>query len=74
MPSKALCPMAGLDRKVPKQPEDYKGHGALKSCIYRSFIYILWCGFSYNKEQGAIVVPCPFYVSMAENLVPMLSV
>ncbi len=30
--------MAGLDRKVPKQPEDYKGHDALKSCIYRSFI------------------------------------
>ena len=30
--------MAGLDRKVPNKPEDYKASGALKSCIYRSFI------------------------------------
>ena len=42
----ALFPMAGLDRKVYLRiPEDYKGVGALKSCIYRSFITSLWCGF-----------------------------
>ena len=33
MPSKALLAMAGLDRKVPNKPEDYKACGALKSCI-----------------------------------------
>ena len=33
MPSKAAHAMAGLDRKVPNKPEDYKDYGALKSCI-----------------------------------------
>ncbi len=33
MPRKALPAMAGLDRKVPNKPEDYKASGALKSCI-----------------------------------------
>ncbi len=33
MPRKALPAMAGLDRKVPNKPEDYKVSGALKSCI-----------------------------------------
>lgn len=36
IPSKhSLLPMAGLDRKVYLRiPEDYKGVGALKSCIF----------------------------------------
>ena len=33
MPSKTLLAMAGLDRKVPNKPEDYKACGVLKSCI-----------------------------------------
>ena len=33
MPRQALLTMAGLDRKVPNKPEDYKVCGALKSCI-----------------------------------------
>jgi len=33
MPSKAVHAMAGLDRKVPNKPEDYKACNALKSCI-----------------------------------------
>ena len=33
MPSKTLLAMAGLDRKVPNKPEDYKACDALKSCI-----------------------------------------
>lgn len=47
IPSKQpILPMAGLNRKVYLRiPEDYKGVGALKSCIYRSFITSLWCGF-----------------------------
>jgi len=33
MPSKAAHAMAGLDRKVPNKPEDYKACDARKSCI-----------------------------------------
>lgn len=53
IPSKhSLLPMAGLDRKVYLRIlGDYKGVGALKSCIFiRSFITSLWCGFHIEKR------------------------
>ena len=33
MPSQAAHAMAGLNRKEPNKPEDYKACDALKSCI-----------------------------------------
>ena len=44
--------MAGLDRKVPNKPEDYKASGALKSCIYRSFITSF--GVASHRGSGTV--------------------
>ena len=59
MPRKASSPMAGLDRKVfRKEPEDYKGLEALKSCFFGVSSHPFDVAFS-SQEPASEPMPAP---------------